>query len=105
MQYKNPLHIIRDKDLSSASPENLKRWRKELMLRFNLGGDTTIVVNGKEYDKQGVLEAFESIQGDLSLHAQILAEPALLDFLEEGKIGITQLFSIALIKFEYDLFS
>ena len=88
MQYKNPLHIIRDKDLSSVTPENLKRWRKELMLRFNLGGDTTIKVNGKEFDKQGVLEAFEGMQGDLSLHARILQDPALLNFLEDGNLRL-----------------
>jgi hypothetical protein len=88
MEYKNPLHIIRDKDLSSVTPENLKRWRKELMLRFNLGGDTTIEVNGKEYDKQGVLEAFEGMQGDLSLHARILGDPALLNFLEDGNLRL-----------------
>jgi len=88
MQYKNPLHIIRDKNLSSITPDNLKRWRKELMLRFNLGGDTTIVVNGREYDKQGVLDAFEDIQGDLSLHARILQEERLLNFLEEGDLSL-----------------
>lgn len=88
MSYKNPLHIIRDKDLSSVTPENLKRWRKELMLRFNLGGGTAINVNGKEYDKQGVLDAFEGMQGDLSLHARILENESLLHFLEDGDLQL-----------------
>ena len=88
MSYKNPLHIIRDRDLSSVSPEKLKMWRKELMLRFVLGGGTTIKVNGKEYDKQGVLDAFEGMQGDLSLHVRILENEVLLNFLEDGNLRL-----------------
>ncbi len=86
MSYKNPLHIIRDKDLSSVSPENLKRWRKELMLRFNLGGGTAINVNGREYDKQGVTDTFVELEQDFAFHLNVFENKPLLDFLEKGSL-------------------
>lgn len=87
MIYKNPLHIISDKDLTEVSPVNLKRWRKEVMLQFKLTNETTIKLNGREYDKQGVKDAFAELEEGFAFHLELFNNELLLAFLEEGDLS------------------
>lgn len=86
MSFRSPLHVLYNKDLTQVTAENLKIWRKELMLRFDLEGNTTIHLNGLEYDKNGVIEAFEDLKTNADFHIRLFQNEGLRDFLEKGQV-------------------
>lgn len=85
--YKSPLHILSGRNLSEINEANLKKWRKELLLRFELENSTTIQIAGKTYDKNEVLQAVESLKAVSNFHVQVFNDKPLLAFLETGDIA------------------
>ena len=88
MQYTNPLYLLADKNLSELNAANLKKWRKETLLRFDLGGATTLEIAGKEYDKNQLKAAFDQMKEELDFHKQVFQNKPLLHFLETGDLAI-----------------
>lgn len=84
--YKNPLHIIPSDKVENLTSPQLKRIKKELLLRFELSQETTVKINGRDYDKNTVIETFDNLKGDISHHIKVLQHPTLMAFLEEGKL-------------------
>lgn len=86
MSFQSPIHVLYNKDLSQITEKNLKMWRKELMLRFDLEEQTTIELNGIEFDKNGIIEAFERLRLDTDFHIRLFKNEGLLDFIEKGQV-------------------
>ena len=89
MNYQSPIHLVADRylDPESVNASTLKRWRKELLLRFNFSATPTIEIEGKEYDKQAVNDTFDELQKDFPFHLKLYQNKPLLAFVERGDLG------------------
>lgn len=86
MPYHSPLHIFDGKNLSGVDEASLKRLKKELLLQFDLQQQTTIRLNGQEYDKASLLAAFDELKTDAEFHLRLYRNKDLLNFLEKGEV-------------------
>ncbi len=89
MKYQSPIHLVADRylDPESVNATTLKRWRKELLLRFNFSATPTIEIEGREYDKQAVNDTFDKLQKDFPFHLKLYQNKPLLAFIEKGNLG------------------
>ena len=88
MQYTCPLTIFSEPQLSKIYNGNIKAVKQEILLLFQLEQTSTIYIGDRELDKNGVLELFNQIENNLSLHSIIHSDNALLKFLESGNLGL-----------------
>ncbi|MGK0365908.1 MAG: hypothetical protein ACI85O_002978 [Saprospiraceae bacterium] len=88
MNYQSPIHLVADRylDPESVNAPTLKRWRKELLLRFNFSATPAIEIEGKEYDKQAVNDTFDELQKDFPFHYKLYQNKPLLAFIESGDL-------------------
>lgn len=84
MTYHSPLHIFDGKNISFEDANSLKKLRQEMLLQFDLQQQTTIQINGVEYDKAAILSFFEELKTDGEFHLRIYQNKDLLNFLEKG---------------------
>lgn len=82
MAYSNPLSIFDAAQIEKLTVDNLKSLKKETLLYFQLSDEATIERNGRQLDKNQVLEIFNTLQSDLDLHLKIYNNQPLLEFLE-----------------------
>lgn len=57
-----------------------------MLLQFDLQQQTTVTINGAEYDKAAILSFFEELKTDGEFHLRIYQNKGLLNFLEKGNI-------------------
>ena len=88
MQYTCPLTIFSEPQLSKIYSGNIKAVKQEILLLFQLEQSSTIKIGDRELDKNGVLELFNQIENNLSLHSIIHSDNALLKFLESGNLSL-----------------
>lgn len=86
MKYSSPFHLLPEHDVSALEPNDLKRWKRELLLQFDLQKSTTISVKEKEYDKNSILQAFDSLKDMPEYHWRLYQNKPLLEFIEEEYI-------------------
>jgi len=87
MQYNSPFHLLPKRDLSALTNDELKRWKRELLLQFDLQQSTTININEKEYDKNSIIQAFDNLKDRPEYHWRLYQNKPLLDFVEGGFIN------------------
>ncbi len=87
MKYKNPIRILTPTQIKRLDPTTLKSIKKEILLHFQLTEDPTIERNGIAVDKNEVLQIFEELQQNLTLHLQIHKNKDLVHFLETGSMS------------------
>jgi len=87
MQYNSPFHLLPKRDLSVLTNDDLKRWKKELLLQFDLNKSTTIDINQKEYDKNDILQAIDLLKDRPEYHWRLYQNKPLLNFIENGDIN------------------
>ena len=87
MKYASPFHLLPKRDVSALEPNDLKRWKKELLLQFDLQQSTIISINEKEYDKNSIIQAFDSLKDKPEYHWRLYQNKPLLDFIEDGYIN------------------
>ncbi|MEM7101743.1 MAG: hypothetical protein AAF502_01355 [Bacteroidota bacterium] len=89
IQYRSPFKII---DLKPENGEidkrQLKLSKKRLLAEFEVQETITISINGKEYDKNGILKIFDELESSAHLdhHIRIYNNKFLLSFLENGDL-------------------
>ncbi|MDF1695152.1 MAG: hypothetical protein P1U56_04945 [Saprospiraceae bacterium] len=88
MNTKNPLRIFSDDQLKSIERGNLKNLKKEFLLEFQLTNQSTIQINGEEFDKNSLLELFDELEHNLPLHQFINRNPSILSFLNDGDTAL-----------------
>lgn len=87
MKYSSPFHLLPERDVSALESNELKRWKRELLLQFDLQQSTTIEINEKEYDKNDILQAIDSLKDMPEYHWRLYKNKPLLDFIEGGYIN------------------
>ncbi|HEB61585.1 MAG TPA: hypothetical protein ENI82_00385, partial [Bacteroidetes bacterium] len=89
MIYNNPLSIFTEEQLQALelSPTKMKRFKKEILLQFQLTDETSVEFNGRSFDKNEVLEIFDDLQKNLTLHLNMYRDKELYDFLEKGDLA------------------
>jgi hypothetical protein len=87
MKYKNPIRILTPAQIKRLDSTTLKSIKKEILLHFQLTEGPTIERNGIVVDKNEVLEIFEELQQNLTLHLQIYKNKDLVHFLESGSMS------------------
>ncbi|MEZ4933485.1 MAG: hypothetical protein R2788_15360 [Saprospiraceae bacterium] len=60
MAYQSPLHILDGKAIQQVDANSLKKLRQEMLLQFDLQQQTTIKINGVEYDKADILSILKN---------------------------------------------
>ncbi len=85
MKYISPFHLLPKRDTGALTNDELKRWKKELLLQFDLKQSTTIYINRKEYDKNDVLQAFDNLKDTPEYHWRLYQNKSLLNFIEKGQ--------------------
>ncbi len=90
MNYLSPFHIL-PKGFEAKGlidKKTLKQARKVVLAEFELQGKATIFINEQEYDKDGILKFFETLEQDtnIAFHVIIFKNKSLLNFLEKGNI-------------------
>ncbi|MBI3232594.1 MAG: hypothetical protein HYZ42_00890 [Bacteroidetes bacterium] len=89
MSYQSPLHIVENFDIDPAnlSQEEIIRIRKKLLAEFNLTGETTINIKGKEYTKDEIINQIDTLKNieDLETHIEIFSNKEVLEFCENPK--------------------
>ncbi len=86
MKYTSPFHLLQERNTSAFTDDNLKRWKKELMLQFDLNQSTIININRKEYDKSDILQIFDNLKDNPEYHWQLYQNKPLLEFIEDGYV-------------------
>ncbi len=86
MLYESPLHIIPKSFDFDGSAKQLKRLRKELLLRFDLSGSTTIDIDGKAFDRQSIIQHINALTEQSEFHLAIYQCPSLLAFLTHQEL-------------------
>lgn len=92
--YHSPFHLI-DPDVFAGGDDALLLKRRlglekrKLLAEFELAGTPTIVVQGRELQRQDLTELFDELQNEalLALHLRIWQHKAFLEFLETGHPG------------------
>lgn len=87
MKYPNPIAIIPNQDLTKITPKGLIKLKKELMLRFELSGKSTIQMGGNALDRQSVLDNLAELQRRPNFHIKIFQYPSLLHFLTKQDLA------------------
>jgi hypothetical protein len=82
MRYINPIRILSPDQITRLEASTIKSIKKEILLHFQLTEDITIERNGFKLDKNRVLELFEELEKNLTLHLRIFENKLLLQFLE-----------------------
>ena len=88
MQYTSPLHVLADKNPADITEANLKKWRKEFLLKFDLQQQPTLKIAGKEFDKNQLQGIFDLMKTDADFHIQLYQNKPLLAFIENGDTTI-----------------
>lgn len=86
MHYTSPLHLLPGKLQTIPTKTELKKLKKELLLRFELTGDTTITLGERAVDKQSLLDAFHRFEADPAFHFELWKYKSLLGLLENGAL-------------------
>lgn len=87
MKYVSPFHLLPERDIFTLNDNDVKRWKKELLLQFDLNQSSVISMNDKEYDKNTVIEAFDKLKEHPDDHIKLYHNKPLLKFIEEGDTG------------------
>ncbi len=88
MKYTSPLHLLPERNITALSPTELKRWKQELLLQFDLYESTTINVKDKEYDKNSILAGFDLLRDSPAYHLRLYKDKILLNFIEHGELDV-----------------
>lgn len=89
--YHSPLQIVPKAHRDQLDQLDLKMLRKELLLRLELSGNSTLEINGREYDRNGLLQAVEALKDNLPEHLRLFRNRPLLKFVEEGELSFLEL--------------
>ncbi len=97
MLYTSPFDILNlpTAELQQLDKKMLQLKKKQLLAELQLQSSDVITLSGKEFTKNDIVALFEQLEQDdtLSMHAAIAADPALLQFLQTGKINPGQKFN------------
>lgn len=97
MLYTSPFDILNlpTAELQQLDKRMLQLKKKQLLAELQLQSGDVITLSGKEFTKNDIVALFEQLEQDdaLSMHAAIAADPALLQFLQTGKINPGQKFN------------
>lgn len=89
MTYYNPLHIIPASEVKRLNAARLKAIREQLLNEIAASNTGRIKVQGRTYNKQQILEIFESFDLDeVHFHLKIFQYNSLQAFLETGKLEL-----------------
>jgi len=86
MKYTSPFHLLPKRDSGLLTNDELKRWKKELLLQFDLQQSTTIDIKEQEYDKNDILQIFDLLKDKPEYHWRLYQNKPLLEFIEKGQI-------------------
>lgn len=84
--YHSPFHLIPEAKRDHPETLDLKILRRELLLRLELSGETTIQINGREYDRNDIIQAIESLKTNYYFHLSLYRNQPLLRFIESGQL-------------------
>lgn len=84
MKYTSPFHLLPARNMQALTADGLKRWKKELMLQFDLNQNSVIDIDGQEYDKNDILQAFDLLKDRPDFHLRLYQNKPLLNFVEKG---------------------
>ncbi len=87
MKYTSPFHLLPTRNTHVLTADGLKRWKKELMLQFDLNQSPVIDIDGKSYDKNDIIQAFDLLKDRPDFHLRLYQNKSLLNFIEKGDIG------------------
>ncbi len=78
------------------SPRELKMAKQKLLAEFELTGNTTISIGGREMSKNDVLKMMDSLDysQELNFHILVASDPILLHFLSTYELSVGEQFSI-----------
>jgi hypothetical protein len=97
MLYTSPFDILSlpSAELQQLDKKMLQLKKKQLLAELQLQSSDVITLSGKEFTKNDIVLLFEQLEQDdaLAMHAAIAADPALLQFLQTGKINPGQKFN------------
>jgi hypothetical protein len=97
MLYTSPFELLNlpSAELQQMDRRMLQLKKKQLMAELQLQGSGLITIGNKELTKNDIVQLFEQLEQDdaLAFHAAIAADPALLQFLQTGKIKPGQKFN------------
>lgn len=87
MPYTSPFELAGLPSDRAISPEDLKRAKAKLLAEFELKGKTTIIWEGRELDRQTVLNLLEDLANPRALHFHqtVAAYPNLAKFIGQSK--------------------
>lgn len=84
--YRSPLYLLPSDQRHQSGAPDLKLLRKELLLRLELAGGTTLRINKQEFDRNDLIKAVEDLASNFFFHQKVFRNRPLLAFLESGKI-------------------
>ncbi len=86
-RYTSPFHLLPTRNTHVLTADGLKRWKKELMLQFDLNQNAVIDIDGKEYDKNDILQVFDLLKDRPDFHLRLYQNKPLLNFIEKGDVS------------------
>jgi hypothetical protein len=97
MLYTSPFELLNlpMADLQQLDKKMLQLKKKQWLAELQLQDGHTLTIGGRELTKHDIVQLFEQLEQTdaLAMHAAIAADPALLQFLQTGKINPGQKFS------------
>lgn len=97
MLYTSPFEILNlpTAELQQMDRRMLQLKKKQLLAELQLQSSGVITLGNREFTKNDIIQLFEQLEQDdaIAMHAAIAADPALLQFLQTGKINPGQKFN------------
>lgn len=88
MSIENPLRIFTEEELSRLSSSNLKSFKKQKLLLFQLTSDTAVDFNGHSIDKNTLLSIFDELSSNLDKHLVLIDNTFLNEILKSNNLKI-----------------
>lgn len=85
--YHSPFHLIPELPENADVPPDFRMLLRQLLLKLELNGGTTMVINGQEYDRNRLRWVMEDLKDNFAHHLRVYRNPYLLQFLESGDLS------------------
>ena len=87
MNVENAFKIFTPQEIESLNEENLKQFKKEFMLQFQLTDESQVLFNGHKMDKDSVIKVFDFLRGSVDDYKKAYEGIIIDEFISSGNLS------------------
>ena len=87
MTVENAFKIFTPHEIERLTEENLKQFKKEFLLQFQLTDETQVLFNGYKMDKDSVIKVFDFLRGSVTDYKETYESIIIDEFINSGNLS------------------